>query len=457
MKKRLTSLFFFLALLAPLALYPASAADDKLSVIRDAEIEDYLQAITRPVFTAANLPPDDVRIILVASDQLNAFVAGGMNIFIYTALLQTAENPLEILGVIAHEAGHIAGGHLVRGREAMEQAKTESLLATLIGVAAGIAAGNAQAGTAILAGGQQAALTGFLSFSRQQESSADAAGMSFLDRASLSSSGLLGFMEKLQNQELLPPDRQSQFVRTHPLTRDRVDAIRSHLDTSSLKDKPVPATWMEGYNRMQAKLMGFMEPMRALQKYPASDTGFSAQYARAIALFKRNELAAALPIVDQLIAREPNNAYLYELKGQMLFESSRVQEALVPYARAVQLKPESGIIEIAYAHALVESGDNSKLKEAITRLQNAQRQEPKNSLSWRLLATAWGRQGGEGAEGLSSYALAEEAAAKGDVKLAQYQINRAERMLPQGSPYRVKLIDLKEVVRRLERDQKNNS
>lgn len=454
----LQAMRFLLALLlcftmatAPLA---ARAAEPDLAVIRDAEIEAYLATITRPIFEAAGVPPDNVRIVLVNSPELNAFVAGGMNIFIYTGLLLAADDPLQVVGVVAHETGHIAGGHLVRGREAMQNASTQALLATIIGVAAGIAAGSPQAGTAIIGGGQQAALTGFLSFSRQQESAADNAGMSFLDRANLSASGLLAFFGKLEDQELLPAERQSQYMRTHPLTQDRVESLRQHLENSPLKNKPAPAAWVEMHKRMEAKLLGFMDPMRALQTYKATDTSFAAQYGRAIALFKRSQLLAALPIVDQLIAREPNNPYLYELKGQMLFESSRVKEALVPYARALQLAPDAALIELSYAHAMVESGDDTKLPDAINHLQNAQRREPKSALIWRLLATAWGRQEAKtGDQGLSSYALAEEAAIKGDVKLAEFQIGRAERSLPQGSPYRLKLIDLKDQVKQIKRDQ----
>lgn len=439
-------------LLLTLFAVPARADDGGMSVIRDAEIEHYLQTIGQPIFEAAGLPPKDVRFVMVDSTQWNAFVAGGMNIFLYTALLQATDEPSQLFGVIAHETGHISGGHLIRGRASMEQASTQALLATILGVAAGVAGRDASATGALITGGQQVAERSFLAFSRTQEGTADAAGMNFLDRAHLTSAGMLKFMQKLETQELLPEDRQSEYVRTHPLTQDRVTAIETHTNNSPYKDAPVPPAWIEMHKRMKAKLLGFMDPLEALQTYKSTDTSFPAQYARAIAMFKRTQLPQALALTDQLIAREPQNPYLYELKGQMLFESGKIADALPPYEKAVQLSGNAPLIEVAYAHALIESNDNKKLPLAIDRLQDAQRTEPNESLTWRLLATAWGRQGDEA---MSSYALAEEAASKGDVKLAKLQIAQAEHKLPAGSPYRLKLLDLKADLQRIKNDQKD--
>ena len=447
--KFLAALLVMTATLLAIAV-PARA--DGLSIIRDAEIEHYLHTIGTPIFEAAGIPPNDVHFVMVDSDQLNAFVAGGMNIFLYTELLRQTDEPSQLFGVIAHETGHIAGGHLIRGRTSMQQASTQALLATILGVAAGVVGHDPSAAGAMISGGQQVAERSFLSFSRTQEGTADAAGMNFLDRAHLTTTGMLKFMQKLEDQELLPEDRQSEYVRTHPLTRDRVQAIEAHTNASPWKDTPVPAAWIEMHKRMKAKLAGFMDPLGALQTYKASDDSFDAQYARAIALYKRTQLTPALAGVDKLLAREPQNPYLYELKGQMLFESGKVVDAVAPYKKAVELSHDTPLIEVAYAHALIETNDNAKLSEAVDRLQDSQRTEPDEPLTWRLLATAWGRQGDEA---MSSYALAEEAASKGDYKLARLQIAQAEHKLPAGSPYRVKLLDLKRDIERA-KDEKDN-
>ncbi|MGE3771027.1 MAG: M48 family metalloprotease [Bdellovibrionales bacterium] len=438
---KILRLFVVVALLLAAPAY----AQQKLSFIRDAEIEDYLRTISHPIFEAAGIPPSSISFAMVQDPGLNAFVAGGMNIYVYTGLLEQAEDPLQLLGVLAHETGHISGGHLVRGRMAMEQASAQAVLAMILGVAAGIAGGNAEAGTAIIGGGQDLALRGFLAHSRVQESSADAAGMSFLDSARLPSSGLLQFMEKLKDQELLPTDRQVEYVRTHPLTQDRIDALQNHVAGSPYSKNAVPPGWTESHKRMQAKLLGFMDPMRALQKYDADDKTFAGRYARAVALFKRNQLGAALPVVDGLLVEEPQNAYLHELRGQMLFESSRVKEAVPSYARAVGLAPGSSLIRTSYAHALLESGDPGAIATAVEQLQESLRIEEKSPFTWRLLATAWGRQGHEG---LSAYALAEEAVSGGNLKAAEAQVARAEKLLSANDPYRLRLLDLKASLKR---------
>lgn len=447
-------------LLFALVRMPDAAADvggdGGLNVVRDAEIESYIAEITKPIFAAAGLGDQHIQIVLVDSSDLNAFVSGGQNIFIYTGLLMAATDPQQLYGVIAHETGHIAGGHLVRGAAAMRTARNQAMLGTLVGIAAGVATGNPGAGMAMITGGNDVATRSFLAFSREQESGADNAGLTFMNRAKLDPHGLVEFLETLEGQELLPPERQAAFVRTHPLTRDRIDALKGRMEQADAPYDPVPEAWLEAHRRMQGKLLGFTDPMGALTKYPASDSSFAAQYARSIAYFKRGQLMQALPILDGLIKREPNNAYLYELRGQMLFENSRVAESIPLYKQALQLVPagSSGkaILETEYGHALVEEGNKADLPQAIDTLRDAAALEDDSPLTWRLLATAWGRQG---KEGLSSYALAEAAAASGDVKLARLQAAKAERLLPAGSPELLRLIDLRGNLDQMEQEQKD--
>lgn len=415
----------------------------QLSFIRDTEIENYLRDLGRPIMEAAGLPLGNVTFVLVNDNSLNAFVAGGMNIYFHTGLLLEVDEPGQLVGVLAHETGHISGGHLIRGRAAMQKASAQALLATLLGVVAGVAGGDARAGQAIIGGGQGLAMRNFLAFSREQESAADAAGISFLDSAKLSAGGMLAFMQKLEDQELLPADRQVEFVRTHPLTQDRVNNIRAHVQSSPYSQNPMPAEWVEKHKRMQAKLLGFTQPLRALNDYKATDASFAARYARAIAMFKRNQLTPALAGVDELLSLEPQNPYLHELKGQMLFENARVDEALPYYSRAVALMPDAPLLRSAYAHALLESKNQTAVTEAVKQLQESLRFEERAPFTWRLLATAYGRQGDEGA---SAYALAEEAMARGDSKAAAPLIARAESLLPPTSQFRLKLADLRRAV-----------
>jgi len=272
--------FIFLALV--ILSFPARAESGPI-IIRDTEIENVLKIWTEPVIKASKLDPAAIRFVLVQSKNMNAFVAGGPNIFLYSGLLEKTDNPAQVIGVVAHELGHISGGHLVRGRGAIENASYESMLGTILGIGAAIATGNGGVGAAVAAGAQSTALNKYLAFSRVQESSADQAGLSALEKAGYSPKGMRDFMHKLESQELLPASQQSEYVRTHPLTRNRVDALSAGLARSEHKDVALPAVWIDQHARIIAKLTAFITPEQVVWNYPDSDNSIAADYARAIA------------------------------------------------------------------------------------------------------------------------------------------------------------------------------
>lgn len=417
--------------------------------IRDAEIEAYLRALADPIYRAADIAPESVTIAIVKSNVVNAFVAGGMNEFFYTGLLQLADTPEQLAGVIAHETGHIAGGHLIRGREEMRNASAQAILGMILAVAAGAAGGNAGIAAGALSGGAQIAERGFLSFSRTQEASADAAGMSFLDKAGISTRGMMEFFQKLAGQEMLPVDRQMEYVQTHPLTEDRIDAVKQHLDNSppSLRDTKLAPKFYQMHERMKAKLMGFLQPETALLRYTDKDPRLPARYARAIALYQTNQLQRALDLTDGLIHEELDNPFFYELKGQILFENSRVAESVGYYKKANDLLPNSALLRQAYGHALLETKDPAQLDLAIQQLLESNRLEDRTPTTWRFLASAWGRKAeltkDQHYEGMVSYALAEESVAKGDDKAAGQLAERAMKALAKGTPYWLRAQDIK--------------
>ncbi|HEU0118313.1 MAG TPA: M48 family metalloprotease, partial [Alphaproteobacteria bacterium] len=269
--------------------------------IRDAEIEQYLHTLANPIYHAADIDADSVTISIVKSNVINAFVAGGMNEFFYTGLLQLTDTPEQLAGVIAHETGHIAGGHLIRGRAEMENASAEAILGMILAVAAGAASGNGQLAAAGLSGSQQIAERNFLSFSRTQESSADAAGMSFLTKAGMTTRGMMEFFQKLEGQEMLPTERQAEFVRTHPLTQERIENVKDYTAHSPLKDAKLDPKFYTMHERMKAKLLGFLQPETALLRYTDKDPRITARYARAIALYQTNQVDKALALTDGMI------------------------------------------------------------------------------------------------------------------------------------------------------------
>jgi len=409
-----------------------SGAANAQSIIRDTEIEADMAQWLKPVFDAAGMSPDQVKIIIVQDSQLNAFVAGGSNIFLYTGLLQKTENPGEVIGVVAHEMGHVTGGHLIRGRELMEQASYESILGMILGVGAAIATGDGGAAATIGAGTSSMAQRKFLSYSRAFESSADQAAMKFMEQAQVNPTGLETFMQKLEGQELRPTSQQSEYVRTHPLTRDRVEAIDLRVNQSAYKQKPYPAEWIAQHKMMLAKLNGFISPGQVAWIYDDRDTSIEAQVARATAAYRQDNVALALKLTDKLLAQQPDNPYFLELKGQMLVDFGRVKEAVPFYEKAVAKKPDAGLIRIALAHAQIETAgnDNAKLKKAIDNLNTAMKTEPRATRIHRLLATAYGRSGDESRARLH---LAEEALLQGRYDYAKEQANNALKGLKSGS------------------------
>ena len=393
------------------------------SAIRDTEIENDIKTLATPVWRAAGLDPGSMGIYLISDDQLNSFVAGGQAIFMNTGLIERAENPNQLIGVIAHETGHITGGHIISTKEAMRNASIQSIIAMVLAAGAAVAG---RSGAPLLAApsvGERA----FLRFSIAQESTADHAALNFLDRACLSSRGLLKFFEILQSTELLAGDRQDQWARTHPLTAQRIEYLRDHVAHARCSDAPERPGSVELLRLIKAKLHAFLDPpATTLAGYPLSDSSELARYARAIAYYRVPDLQKALPAIDGLIRDFPNNPYYRELRGQMLFENGRVREALRPYEDAVRLAPSAALLRIALSQAYIEAGDPALNKRAIAYLNDASREEGRDSQVWHFLAVAYGR---DNQMGMAALSLAEEALANGKKKDAMQQATRAKQLL----------------------------
>lgn len=435
---------FLLATIVVALLAPQSfaAPQQKRNFIRDAEVENTIRTFATPLFQAAGLSPDAIDLYLMVDGSLNAFVAGGQNMFFHTGLLIRTDNPNQLIGVIAHETGHIAGGHLARVQDAMGNAGTEALVATLLGAAAGIATGRGDVAAAISMGGQEAAMRNLLAYTRSEESSADQAGVRYLDATQQSAKGMLEFFDILGDQELLVASRQDPYVRTHPLTRDRVSFVREHVTRSPHSNATVPPAWIEMHKRMRAKLFAFLEPpMRTFQRYRENDNSLDARYARAIAYYRKPDLDKAVPLIDALIAERPDDPYFRELKGQMLFENGRGSEALEPYRKAVQLLPGSALLRVSLAQVEVELEDPALLDDARKNLTIALQREHHNRTAWHLSAVAHGRAGDEG---MAAYSMAEEALLEGRLPDANYHAGKAERLLPKGGTVWQRVQDIKE-------------
>lgn len=409
-------------------------------LIRDAEIENIIRDYSTPIFNAAGLDASAVQINLVNDARLNAFVAGGQRMFINTGLLMRTSKPEEVIGVIAHETGHIAGGHLARLQEELRNAETKSIIAMIVGAAAGLAARDGRVAAGVIGGGTQAAFADLLKYSRTQESAADAAGLKYLDQTGTSAKGLLDFFELLQQEIRVTGGSEHPYLSTHPLTNDRIASVQAHLALSRFAGAPTPPDLARKHAYMRAKLIGFLKPLDvALEAYPPSDTSGPARYARAIAYYQRADLDKALPIIDSLITDQPENPYFYELKGQMLLENGRVADSLAPYTRMAELAPGEPLLRMALAKAQVETGDPAYLEQALSNLRAASRSDPSLVEAWRLLTIVHGRLGNQGDLALSQ---AEYNLRTGDTKAAQALAQRAADLLPTGSPGWIRAQDI---------------
>jgi predicted Zn-dependent protease len=412
-----------------------------VSLIRDAEIEATIDEMSQPVFEAAGLGADSVDMYIVQDPTLNAFVAGGMNMFLNTGFLMRTEDPGQMVGVIAHEAGHIAAGHLSRVTVAQQRATAEMILGTVLGLATAVA-GVPGLGAALITGGQAAAQSSLSRFSVSQEQQADQAALTYLDSAGVSPAGLAEFFHILETQNVLSVSASNPYLRSHPLTRDRIafveNAVRSGTHPSGY-----PPGWVADHARMVAKLRGFLdEPREVLQRYPEGGD-LPARYARAIALYRLPDLPAALVAVDELIAESPNDPYFYELKGQMLFEHGRIEDAIPAYRESVRLKPDSALLRLGLGQALVETGTDNGSQEAIPLLKEAVRLEPDNAGAWRMLGIAEGRAGDPGE---ASLALAEFALLAGKDQDARLYLQRAEHQIEPGDEAWLHLQDLQQTL-----------
>lgn len=417
-------------------------------VIRDTEIERFLDSVSRPIFQAAGLAPSDVRVFIINDDKINAFVAGGQNLFLNTGLLVRAETPEQVAGVIAHETGHIAGGHLSRVYLARDQAWYKMIGGAVLGLAAALA-GAPEAGIALMAGGLTAAQSGALAFTRVQEQAADQAGVKYLAAEKLPPTGMLEFFEILQNYNMRINREGNVFMRTHPLTRDRITFVEAQIAASPYKGATLGPSYQEAFKRTRVKLEAFLrDPAQTLRLHEGDD--LLSRYAQAIAHYRKPDLPKALQVVDTLIREHPRDAYFQELKGQMLFESGRIPESVAPYREAVRLMPDAPLLKFGLARALMEQPQRGQQEAAAGLLREVLAVEPRNGSAWRFLGIAEGRLGRQGP---SAMALAEAAILRGDRPDARMFTTRAEQNVKPGDPAWLRLQDLKRTVEQMDDDR----
>lgn len=409
------------------------------SVLLDDETDSAFKQWIQKIFTVAGLRQYQPHIYVIVNPEVNAAASVGGNIFIYSEFLMKCDNADQFLGVMAHEVGHIAGGHISRMDAALNQAIVPAAAAVILGGALALASGNPAPLEAALAGGAHVFERGMLKFSRTQESAADQAALTYLEKLGWPAEGLSQFLDKVSKMQG-SSSRIDPYTITHPLTPDRIQSVHDHTRKCTHKGRKVSSEIEMRFQRIKAKMMAFLDPARALATYVASDTSLAAKYARAIALYRQGQFSESLALIEALLRDYSKDPYFYELKGQVLFEMGKIEEAIPALKKASSLRPHSPLIKIMLAHALIESKFPTGCQEAIKVLLPVTQNHPQEfPMAWRLLATAYGRTNQLGE---ASLALAEEAALREDFKSAISQGTRAKSLLKSNPKAMMRANDL---------------
>jgi len=420
----------FLALFATAILLWAQPAYAQ-GILRDAETEALFKDMSRPMIVAAGLSPANVQVVLIQDDSINAFVAGGQTVYIHSGLIQAADNANEVQGVIAHELGHIADGHVVLADAGARPAMGISLLSLVLGIAA-MAAGAGDAGAGILAAGQQAAMGKYLAFTRVQEATADATGAKFLREGNVSGKGMISFFKKLANEEYrYGLQNIDPYAQTHPLSNERINTLYADVKASPAWNNPPDTALDERFKRIKAKLYGYVSPYAStLNKYPESDQSIYAHYARAYAWHKAGYPDKADAETRALVKLKPDDPYFLEIRGQILLEAGQPADALAPLKEATELTRYSPLIATTYGHALIATENKANYPEAIRVLKIATNKDDDNPFGWYQLGTAYELTGDTAR---ASLAAAEQASLTGQTARAVMSARTAMANLPPNS------------------------
>jgi predicted Zn-dependent protease len=435
-----------LALSVNLFLATAACAQGGPGLIRDAEIEGLLRNMTRPIFKAAGINPGAVKVYVIADDRINAFVAGGQRIFIHTGLLTKARTPNEVIGVMAHETGHIAGGHLARLNNELERASTERIIGMLVGAAAMVgaaASGNNSAmgaGRGIMQGTQGMAQRNLLAYQRSMEASADQSALRYLEATKQSPNGMLTLFNKLATDNLATLANADPYMFSHPMPFERIRTLERTAKSSPYFKKADDPGMVLRLDLAKAKLAGFMNtPQKVFQRYPASNTSLASRYARAIAMFRRGDIKNAMPILNSLTDDLPENPYFWELKAQAFMENGQPAKGIPSIKKARELLPNNGLLVHLHAAMLLRTDDPRIADEALSLLRLAKKTEADMPVLYKDMARAYELKGDSARADL---AAAEFAWAVGDRELALKKAKLAQDNFKRGTPEWLRANDL---------------
>lgn len=372
-----------------MSFFICNSALAQINIIFDEETELYLQKIASPIFKSANQPFNRNNFFIVNDESLNAFVADGNILFINTGTIINSQSDDEIAGVIAHEVGHIQGGHILRGKLRQQQLSEASLASMLLAGAAAVASGRGDVGMAIALGSQSSILNSFLSYRVEEERSADEAGIKLLETTGTSPEGLREFMKKIEQQNVAHGIEEASYFRTHPVTKERLSFLESSSQKSPYFGKRKVT---EEFLRVKAKLIAFLYPPNTALRYYGKNETIPDKYASTIIYFKQMKKQKAIDSINELIDIEPNNPFFRELKAQIYMETGNVKKAKQEYKKALELLPNSTLYKVNLSHATLEDNPSTQeLKQIETMLKQVLLIRPSYD-AWVMLARTYGLQ-----------------------------------------------------------------
>ncbi|GAA0559168.1 M48 family metalloprotease [Rhizomicrobium electricum] len=412
-----------------LQIGPASAQG--ISLLQDTETERLIRSYEEPILGVAGIDPNAVKMYIVGDTSLNAFVAEGQNIFVNTGLFIQLKNPNELIGVLAHETGHMAGGHLTRGTDAIAKAEIPMLLSMALGIGAAIA-GAGEAAMVLMGVGQSAAAAQFFQFSRVQEATADQMGQKYLRAIHQSGMGMVNVFERMANEEAMIVKNPEQFATSHPASRDRVENMRQIAEASPYRDVPDSPQAIHAYEMVKAKIIGFQLPVQdVLYRYPVTNKSAPARYARAMVYMRQPNLKMALEEINSLIKEEPKNPFFYEVLGQIYVSMSQPLKGIEPYQKSVNLMPDAPELRVALAAAQIATGQKTYEQKAIDNLKIAMQQDSESPFGWYQMAQAYSDLGNPA---MADLATAERYYSVGDLRKSAVFAMRSRQKLAKGSP-----------------------
>jgi predicted Zn-dependent protease len=444
---KLTAVATAIALtLAPL---PGHAEEEKGPLfLRDAETEQLLREYTRPILRAAGLEKQNIQVVIINDPVFNAFVADGRRIFVNFGAIMQSQTPNQLIGVLAHETGHLAGGHLAKMREQIAHAQTSLIIAMLLGAGAVVAGARSNStngsltnvGVAAISAPQDLIRSSLLAYQRSQEENADRAGVKFLTATGQSAKGMYDTFKRFSDESLFAAHNADPYMQSHPMPVERVAALEEIAHSSPYWDKKDDPALQARHDMVRGKISAFLERQDTVyRRYPLSDTSLPGRYAHAIATYRHGDLHNALTQIDALLQMQPANPYFYELRGQALLEGGKPADAIAPLRKAVQLSGNNALIEMLLGQALVATDNAAYSAEAIQILKAAVVRETEAPLGYQQLAMAYARKGDYAEADLAS---AQAAYLRGDNKTARDLASRAKTRFAIGTPGWVKADDI---------------